>query len=25
MWLQALTKEEMESWIHAIQTALGVA
>ncbi len=25
MWLQALTKEEMEQWIHAIQSALGVA
>lgn len=25
MWLQAITKEEMEQWIHAIQQALGVA
>eukprot|EP00672_Neobodo_designis_P017269 CAMPEP_0174850900 /NCGR_PEP_ID=MMETSP1114-20130205/21199_1 /TAXON_ID=312471 /ORGANISM="Neobodo designis, Strain CCAP 1951/1" /LENGTH=434 /DNA_ID=CAMNT_0016085391 /DNA_START=30 /DNA_END=1334 /DNA_ORIENTATION=- len=25
MWLQALSKDEMEQWIHAIQTALGVA
>jgi serine/threonine protein kinase len=25
MWLQAMTQEEMEKWIHAIQQALGVA
>jgi len=25
MWLQALSKEEMEEWIHNIQQALGVA
>ena len=25
MWLQALSQEEMEKWIHAIQQALGVA
>jgi len=25
MWLQALSKEDMEKWIHAIQQALGVA
>ncbi len=25
MWLQALKNEEMEQWIHAIQSALGVA
>eukprot|EP00455_Lapot_gusevi_P056337 TRINITY_DN9339_c0_g1_i2.p1 TRINITY_DN9339_c0_g1~~TRINITY_DN9339_c0_g1_i2.p1 ORF type:complete len:405 (-),score=117.51 TRINITY_DN9339_c0_g1_i2:201-1328(-) len=25
MWLQAMTKDEMEQWIHAIQQALGVA
>ena len=25
MWLQALSQDEMEQWIHAIQQALGVA
>jgi serine/threonine protein kinase len=25
MWLQAMSQEEMEKWIHAIQQALGVA
>jgi len=25
MWLQALSQEDMEKWIHAIQQALGVA
>eukprot|EP00758_Cryptobia_borreli_P009815 Tbor_TRINITY_DN5514_c3_g6::TRINITY_DN5514_c3_g6_i1::g.13379::m.13379/K08857/NEK1_4_5; NIMA (never in mitosis gene a)-related kinase 1/4/5 len=25
MWLQALTREEMEQWIHVIQQALGIA
>jgi len=25
MWLQALTQDDMEQWIHAIQQALGIA